>query len=236
MNCDEIRPTLFDYVMEEVPPEDRPAIAGHLETCAGCSGEVGRMRQTLGLMTSGVASEDIPQNVRMVAEPAAWWVGFWRNPARLAFAGGALACLAIALLALARTSIDYQDGNFRIAFGAAVATDQSPAAAPAPMLPANNGPTLGQSLTRDEVMTLISQAVAESERGQAEQNVRVLRASMLAYEEKAEANRMNDRRELAETFRYIQAAQMNLWKQQVENQQVVSSLLQRTATDSPSRP
>ena len=70
MNCDEIRPALLEYVMEEVPAQERDRIAQHLETCAACSEEVGKVRQTLGVMAQGAAFEDVPQKIRVVAEPA----------------------------------------------------------------------------------------------------------------------------------------------------------------------
>ncbi|HWP84622.1 MAG TPA: zf-HC2 domain-containing protein, partial [Terriglobia bacterium] len=118
-NCEEVRPVLLEYVLEEVPAPDRTAIGLHLEICADCSQEVGRIRQTLGVVSRAAAFEEVPQRIRIVAEPASRWAAFWLHPARLAFAGGALACLAIAALALARTTISYQDGNFTVAFGAA---------------------------------------------------------------------------------------------------------------------
>jgi len=230
MNCNEIRPVMLDYVMEEVPAADRPEIAQHLETCPACLEEVGKVRQTLGALAQGAAFEEIPQKIRIVAESAdRWWSwapAFWHNPARLVFAGGALACLAVALLALTRTTISYQDGNFEIAFGAAAASIQSPANVPA---------AATQTITREEVSALIAEAVAASETRQTA-NARLLQASLKASEDQAEINRMNDRRELAESFRYFQAAQVNMWKQQVENQQVVSALVQRTGVEILPRP
>src|SRR5689334_10119985 len=118
MNCEHVRAVLIDYVMEEVPTADHAAIAQHLETCAACSAEAGKFRQTLGTLAQGAAFEDVPQKIRVVAEPAnplfGWGAAFWRSPARLGFAGGALACVAIALLALAHTTVSYRQGNFEI--------------------------------------------------------------------------------------------------------------------------
>lgn len=240
MNCDVIRPALLDYVMEEVPAQERDRIAQHLETCAACSEEVGKVRQTLGVMAQGAAFEDVPQKIRVVAEPADRWLGFWRNPARLAFAGGALACLAIAMLALTRAAIRFENGNFEIAFGAAVTSVQSPAAAPLPVIASRDGElapvAATESLTRQEALALIAEAVAASEARQTAGAAHILQASLQASEEQAEANRMNDRRELAESFRYVQAAQLNMWKQQVENQQVVSTLIERAGGEVFPRP
>ena len=47
---------------------------------------------------------------------------------------------------------------------------------------------------------------------------------------------MSDRRELAESFRMVQANQVNMWKQQVENQQMVSALVERTGVELLHRP
>ena len=240
MNCREIRPALLEYVMEEVPAQDRAAISRHLETCSACSEEVGRVRQTLGVLAQSAAAEDIPQKIRIVAEPVNRWVDFWRAPARLAFAAGALACVAIASLALARAAISYQDGKFEIAFGAAAASGQSPAAAPLPRVPPSSADlasgNAAQSLSRSDVLALLAEAVAASEARQSAGTTRIIEASVKASAAQAEANRMSDRRELAESFRMVQANQVNMWKQQVENQQMVSALVERTGVELLHRP
>jgi hypothetical protein len=228
MECEQVRPLLLDYVMEEVTPQERAPIARHLETCAACSAEAGKFRQTLGALAQGAAFEDPPQKIRMVAEPSSYWVAFWRNPARLAFAGGALACVAVAILALASATISYQDGSLQIAFGAAAPPAQSPAAAPLPSATALAGPFI----TRSEAAELIAEAVAASEARLSAESARLLQIAARQNEE----DRLNDRRELAESLRYFQAAQVNMWKQQVENQQIVSALVQRTGLDASSRP
>jgi anti-sigma factor RsiW len=237
MNCEQVNPVLLDYVMEEVPPQDRAGIAQHLETCAACSEETGKLRQTVAALAQGAAFEDVPQKIRIVAEPASpflrWGAAFWRNPARLAFAGGALACVAIALLALAQTTITYNQGNFEIAIGAAatsvpLSAIQSPAAAPLSLSPVS----LNSGMTREQVEQLIAAAVTASEARRSADTARVVKASSA----QAETNRMNDRRELAESFRYVQAAQVTMWKQQVEDQQNVSALLRQAGPDAAARP
>jgi hypothetical protein len=81
------------------------------------------------------------------------------------------------------------------------------------------------------VEKLIADAVAASEARQFAEVARVVKVSAL----QAETNRMNDRRELAESFRYVQAAQVTMWKQQVEDQQNVSALLHQAGADAPAR-
>jgi len=240
MNCEDIKLMLLEYVMEEVSGNDRTEIAFHLESCAECSEEAGKLRQTLEAMAQGAAFEDIPQKIRIVAEPASWWIAFWRHPARLALAASGLACVAIAMLALASATIQYQNGNFEVAFGAAAPSiqslsNQSPAAASLPSI-ASLAPAVTQTLSREDVVRLIAEAVAASEARQSAGAVRIVNAAA----QQAEANRINerdrDRRELAESFRYFQAAQVNMWKQQVENQQVMSALVQRTGIEALPRP
>lgn len=227
MNCDDVRPMLLEYVMEEAPAQGRGEIARHLETCAACSEEAGKLRQTLGTLAQGAAFEEVPQKIRIVAEPADRWMAFWRNPARLAFAASGVGCIAIALLALAHTTVRSQNGDFEIAFGAAAPVMQYPAAAPLPDK-TNVAPAAYPALSREEVVKLIAEAVAESEARQSAGTARIVNASLEQAEAKRASDRDSDRREMAESFRYFQAAQVNMWKQQIESQQVMSALVQRT--------
>ena len=227
MNCEKIRPVLLDYVMDEAAASDREEIARHLETCAACSEEAGKMRQTMSAL-AGVAFEEIPQKIRVVAGPRSRWLEFWRNPARLAFAGGGLACLAVAILALAHATVSYKQGNFEIAFGAAVTpTTQSPAVAPLSPSTRVSAVSLNAGITREQAAKLIAEAVAASEARMSSQTAQIVKASAA----RADADRMNDRREMAESFRYVQAAQVTMWKQQLQDQQYVSSLMRQPAVD-----
>jgi hypothetical protein len=255
MNCDHIKPSLPEYVMDELAGAERAEIARHLENCTACFGEKEKIQQTLGLLTKAAAFEDVPQRIRIVAERSAepsaepsdaaksWVLAFWRNPARLAFAASGLSCVAIAALALAHTTITIQQGNFEIAFGAAArsaagtplavaGTVRSPAAASLPIAPI----AATQSLTREEIAHLIEEAVAASEARQSASTARVMEAS--AHQAKADRinDRINDQREMAESFRYVQATQVNMWKQQVESQQMLSALVQRSGIEQGSRP
>jgi Putative zinc-finger len=232
MNCEQIKPVLLEYVMAEAPASDRAAIAQHLETCAACSEEAGKIRQTMGALVAGAAFEDLPQKIRIVAEPASRWAAFWRYPARLGFAGAGLACVAIALLALAHTTVSYRQGNFEIDFGAA-ATNAVRSATPSAAAPLSLSPvSRNAGLTREQVEQLIAEAVAASEARLSSQTAQIVKASAA----RAEANRMDDRRELAESFRYVQAAQVTMWKQQVQDQQYMSALMRPASTDAAARP
>ena len=232
MNCEQIKPALLEYVMEDAPAADRVEIAKHLETCAACSEEAGKIRQTMSALAANSAFEDVPQKIRIVAEPAESlhvWAAFWRNPARLAFAGAGLACVAIALLALAHTTVQYNQGNFEIAFGAAAANTRiSAPSAAAPLSP--TPVSLDRGMTREQVEQLIASAVATSEARQSSQTLQTVKTS--AAQEAAK--RMDDRREMAESFRYVQAAEVTMWKQLQDQQYAaanVAEMVRHTGAD-----
>ena len=151
-----------------------------------------------------------------MAEPVSAGVLFWRNSARLAFAGAGLACLAIGLLALSRANISYRNGGWEIALGG------RPTAAPVQTVSA---PAV---LDRAEVTRLIAEAVAASEAKQQVSSAKLLQAAS----QQAEEQRAQDLRELSEGFRYLQAAQTMMWKDQVQNQQVMGVLARQVGLPS----
>lgn len=228
MNCEQVKPVLLDYLLEEVTAEDRAEIHRHLEQCAACSEEAGRSRQTLGQLARGGAFEEIPQRIRLVAEPANRWAAFWRNPARLAFAAGALGCVAIAMLALFRATISYEQGDFEIAFGGAPIAAPNPESAPPSAMPV----AADVPIAREEILRLVAEVVAASEARQQRDTQRLLQAASQQTEEQ----RLRDRRELAEGLRYFEAAQVSMWKEQVQSQQYVSALMQQAGLEIPGRP
>lgn len=223
MDCEQARPVLLDYLLEEVSAENREEIHRHLQSCAACSEEAGRFRRTLGQVVQGGAFQEIPQRIRLVAEPVGWRAAFWRHSGRLAFAAAGLACLAIALLALFRTTVSYQQGHLQIAFGAAV----GPVTAPAPASSAVAPAAVAQEFGREEVLQLIAEAVAASAANRQKDTERWVRT----VSQHAEERRLRDWREMAESLRYFQAAQVTLWKEQVQNQEYVSALVRRAGLD-----
>ena len=227
MDCEQVRPALMDYLLEEAPAETRASIQQHLEHCAACSEEAGKFRQTLGLLSQAVTMEELPQRIRLVAEPTSRWLAFWRNPARVAFAAAGLACVAIALLALFRTTVSIGDAGMQIAFGAVPPTATlATATAPTPAAPVQ------ASLSRDEIAQLISGAVAASEARQQSDARRLIEN----VSQQAEEQRARDWRDMAESLRPLQAAQVTMWKQQVQSQQYVSQLIQQAGLQLPVRP
>jgi hypothetical protein len=159
-----------------------------------------------------------------VAEPANRWLAFWRNPARVAFAAAGLACIGIALLALFRTTVSVGNAGVQIAFGVVPQM---------PTLAVETAPTQAAAMhtpvSREEIARLISEAVARSEaRQQSESRLLVENVSQQAEEQRA-----RDWRDMAESLRPLQAAQVSMWKQQVQSQQYVSQLIQQTGLQLP---
>jgi hypothetical protein len=232
MNCEQARPALVHYLLEEIPARERETIAQHLESCAPCSRETARLRQTLEMVVRGEASEEVPQRIRLVAEPAGWRQAFWRDTARVAFAGAGLLALVIATLALFRATVSYQQGNLQIAFGAAAAGKNSPqlsATGPAGVQAAGVQAAAGesQSLDRAQVLRLIAEAVAASEAKQQAGSEKLVRT----ISERSEQQRQSDLREMAEGIRVFQAAQTMMWKDQVQSQSVMSALMRQVGFD-----
>ena len=216
MNCEQAKTSLPDYLLEEVSDAERLEIRQHVDGCEACAGEMARLKQTMTLLVRAEVPEEIPQRIRLVAEPVSVWAMFWRNSARLAFAGAGLACLAIGLLALSRANISYRNSGWEIAFGG------RPTAVPVETVSAPVG------LDRAEVARLIADAVAASEASQRANASKLLQAAS----QQAEQQRAQDLRELSEGFRYLQAAQTMMWKDQVQNQQVMGALARQVGLPS----
>lgn len=226
-NCEQVKPALLEFLMQEIPPEGRRDIENHLRGCRACSQEMTELKRTLSFVARAETSEEIPRRIRIVAEPAGRWTAWWRNPARLAFAGAGLLCLAIALLALFRTTISYENGNFQIAFGAPAASSVTRfGASPAATIPAMGS---RRALEQAQVYEMISQAMAASEA----QHQRQLQETIKEISQKMEQRRQHDLGEMAESMRYFQAAQTMLYKGQVQNEQLVSTLMQHSPVPAP---
>lgn len=242
MDCEQARAVLTDYLLEEVSSEDREQIQRHLQSCPTCAEQARQLRQTVGQLVQGEGFEEIPQRIRLVAEPVSWRAAFWRHSGQLAFAATGLACVAIALLALFRTTVSYQQGQWQIAFGV------SPAVPAPPVVPtvrnalpssrqAGSGQaavasTTPEGISRAEIWQLVADAVAASETRQQHDAARL--AQTVARQ--AEERRLRDWREMAESLRYFQAAQVTIWKEQVQNQQYVSALMRQAGMDAAPQP
>lgn len=224
--CERIKPVLLELLMDEILPQDRRDVEAHLETCRGCSEELAAMRHTMSLVVAAGKSEEMPRRIRVVAEPENRWAAFWRNPARLAFASAGLMCVVIALLALFRTTVSYQNGNFQIAFGAQAApSTTAPAAAPL----ATNAASSGRPLDRAQVYEMISEAMAATDR----EHQREAQALAQQVSQRMEHRWQRDLTEMAGSIRYFQATQTMLYKGQVENEQLVSALMAHSTSPAP---
>ncbi|MBI2816739.1 MAG: zf-HC2 domain-containing protein [Acidobacteria bacterium] len=220
--CERIKPALLDLLMDEISPQHRRDVEDHLKTCRTCSEELTELRRTVSLVAAAEKSEEMPRRIRIVAEPENRWAALWRNPARLAFASAGLMCIAIAMLALFRTTVSYQNGNLQIAFGAqAVPSATIPSAAP---VATNASVSPGRPLDRAQVYDMISEAMAAMDRE------RQRDAQMLAkrVSQQMEQKWQQDLSDVAQRFRYFQDAQTILYKGQVQSQQLVSALMQQS--------
>ena len=226
MNCEQVKPALVEYLLEESSAEERQEMDGHLQSCESCSQEMAELKQTMALLARGEASEEVPRRIRIVAEPISRWWAFWRNPAQLAFGGAGLLCLAIALLALFGTSISYQNGNFQIAFGAPAVSSGAQFSSTMPAA------ATAQPLDRAQVLQMIAEARVADE---AEQQ---RRSGLMAKEvaQQMQEQWQHDLQEMAGSLRYFQSAQTVLWKEQVQNQQLVSTLMQHAGLTTPAQP
>ena len=230
MNCEQARTTLSDYVMEEVTAAEKLEIRQHVDGCAACVEEMERLKQTMTMLARAEVPEEIPLRIRLAAEPVSLWTQFWRNGARLAFAGGGLACLAIGLLAVSQARITVGGGNWQIAFGEAAPAAVSGQAVPGQAVQGQTVPgqtasvleaaAAGGGLGREEIARLVAEAVRASE---ARQQLSV-NNMVQTVTEQAEQQRLRDLEELSEGFRYIQAAQTMMWKGQVQSQEVIGAL------------
>jgi hypothetical protein len=232
MNCEQVKPALLEYALEDVSAADKQAIAMHLKSCGSCREELAELKNTVSLVARAQVTEEPPRKFRMVAEPAmekgSSFAAFWLNPARLSFAAAGLFCVAIALLALFRTNISYQQGNFQIAFGASAVSSGAPVEGNAEgklqgreVVPASL--SSGSGLNEGQVRQMIAQAVAAAA---VEQQTRT-DAIAKSVSGQMQQRWQHDLREMAGSMRYFQAAQTMMWKEQVQNQQLVSALIQR---------
>ncbi|MBI4458459.1 MAG: hypothetical protein HY648_00195, partial [Acidobacteria bacterium] len=138
-----------------------------------------------------------------------------------------LLCLAIALLALFRTSVSYQNGNFQIAFGvpaAAVPMTHLPGTMPAA--------AVAHPLDQAQVQQMIAEAIAAAEAEQQRKSGLLAKSVSQQMEERWQ----RDLREMGGNLRIFQAAQTTMWKEQVQNQQLVSTLMQQAGLAAPAQP
>ena len=225
LDCHRLKPALLDFALEEISTTDREELERHLKDCGFCSQELAELRRTVSLVHRAEASEEVPRKFRLVAQPAPGWAAFWLNPARLAFGAAGLFCVAIALLSLFRTNFSYENGNFQIAFGASAVSSGAPVGGGESAIPA------AFPLDQAKVRQMISDALAAAEAEQ-QKRIQVMTKSVA---DQMQQSWQRDLREMAGSMRYFQAAQTMMWKEQVQNQQLVSALIQQSGSTAPAR-
>lgn len=181
----------------------------------------------LGLLQRSEVIEAVPQRIRIAADPllqpeVGRLAAFWGNASRLAFAGGAMACLAVGLLGIFQARLSYAEGRIEVAFGSQPESGTAPSFVQVTEDPMRS--SLGTQLTREDVVNLITQSSQVSEVRLQQDAQKLIQAVAL----KADERRATDLQDMAATFRYMQANQTNMWKEQVQSQQIVVALAQRT--------
>ncbi len=87
-------------------------------------------------------------------------------------------------------------------------------------------------LDRDQVLQLIAEAMAASQAEQQKKSVRLAKDVTQQMEQRWQ----RDLREMAGDMRIFQSAQTMMWKEQVQNQQLVSTLMQQKGLSVPAQP
>ena len=62
-SCDEALDRLYEFIDNELPPEDLRRVADHLQECSGCEAER-RVNQRIKELVSGCPKEAAPDDLR----------------------------------------------------------------------------------------------------------------------------------------------------------------------------
>lgn len=174
---------LKDYFFGELKGAEREAVHAHVEACAQCNEELGRLRLTHAALAT-LAEEEPPRRVAFVSDPvfeSSWWQRLWQSGPRLGFASAALLALAILVHAYVYRAAPVQPSI-------AHAVPASPVAAPVA-----DEAAMSSEVAR-RLQPAIDSAVAQSEARQAKRTAELVeatrkdldferRADRLAYEE-----------------------------------------------------
>lgn len=230
MQCEQVKPILVEYACGEIASADRKAVDAHLKGCVSCREELADLRETVSTVSRAYVMEEPLRRFRIAADPAPR-ASFWLIPARLGFAAAGLFCAAIALLALFHTNVSYEQGNFEIAFGAPAVSSGATATGTAGPNAARQDVSavrpFASSLDEAQVRRMIAEAVAASQERQQARAESLTKAAALDMQQQWR----RDLGEMSGSMRYFQAAQTMMWKEQMQNQQLVSALIQRGAPD-----
>jgi hypothetical protein len=160
---------LRDYYFKELPENQRKLTVVHVNSCAICREELGRLRGTEAALLT-LPDEEIPQRIGFVSDPVfqpsalrRGWDAFWNSTARLAFVSAAMLSAALVVFSVSR---------------------------PAPQV-AGPSPAIGRvALEADFSRRLndaVQKAVADSEARQARQTQELLAAAEKRHELETQA-------------------------------------------------
>jgi hypothetical protein len=138
MNCEKSRELFADYLGEELPKTEVRGLQEHLKSCSGCRQELALLARTKSTLQVGWPDESIPQSLTfefaMPSERGSWSHLLSSRLPRVVWASlGLTGCFLVCLtsLALLRTQIRLENGNFSLSFGQPTAP--APAVAKGPM-------------------------------------------------------------------------------------------------------
>jgi anti-sigma factor RsiW len=219
MNCEETRDLLMDFIGDEISKADAQQLKKHLTTCTDCREELARISATKACLLKGWPDEAVPQplvfSFNQPASQQRWsWPGFWAWPPAVRISLSIAMCfmLCIVMLAVARTRIQFDHGNFAISFG-------SMGASSAALPPASLNLT-GAASNQEQLRGLVSQVVSEQAQRQNDQWQHLI----VQVRTEWESQRQTDLQGISGKLKYLESTQNLIWKETAKNNSYVESL------------
>jgi anti-sigma factor RsiW len=162
---------LKDYLFGELPRENRLEVEAHIAACAFCRDELAALRTTQNVLLS-VRDEEPPRRIAFVSDKVfeqAWWRRLWNSGAKLGFASAVLVAGSI-------VAHGYLSRPVPVAAGPAVIDEAKLNAE-----------------VESRVRVAVEKAVAESERRQGEQILRMVNARQRESEQQIQDRLLNIR-------------------------------------------
>jgi len=175
------------FVLQEIPPAERRRMEEHLKSCAACRQEV----EALGLTIVAVRQlpqQPIPRRLAFVSDPVfelPWWKRLWRMPAPVW--GFAAACLVAAAI--------FAHGLL----------------APPPPPVAQLDPAVLEKAVQAELEKQLPARVEAAVRTQLAPAVTQLETRLAAFEQRVEAERRADLRDVTAAFELLQKRVNNVY-------------------------
>jgi anti-sigma factor RsiW len=219
MNCEETRDLLMDFIGDEISKADAQHLKKHLATCPGCREELARISATKACLLKGWPDETAPQplvfNFSQPSSQQRWsWPGFWAWPPAIRASLSIALCfmLCIVTLAVTRTRIQFDHGNFAISFGSAAVSSAA--------IPTASLNLTGAASNQEQLRTLVSQVVSEQAQRQNAQWQQLILQARTEWE----SQRQTDLQGISGKLKYLESTQNLIWKETAKNNSYVESL------------